>query len=415
MNIEIVTIGNELLIGQILDRNSHWMAQKLSEIGLNIIRITSIPDEKEDVIESIQQSFARAQLVLMTGGLGPTKDDITKKTLCDFFHTRLIFNEKVYADIEQFFRKRGIAVSEINRSQAELPENCEPIHNAYGTAPGMWFKKDEKILVSMPGVPYEMKAMMENHVIPRLKNEFQLPVLYKKTILTTGIPESVLSDLIEDWENDLPKNIKIAYLPSPAIVRLRISGRGDYIENIKQKVENKIDELKKIIHPYIFGYDDDKLEEILGKMLLERKKTLSTAESCTGGNIAKMITSVSGSSAYFKGAVVAYSNEIKEKQLHVDHETIMQQGAVSEEVVKTMARNMTAIYKTDYSIAVSGIDGPTGGTPDKPIGTVWIAISDGHNTLAKKYQLGDNRERNIFKSSVIGLNMLRLHIINHEK
>lgn len=415
MNIEIVTIGNELLIGQILDRNSHWMAQKLSEIGLNIIRITSIPDEKEDVIESIQQSFARAQLVLMTGGLGPTKDDITKKTLCDFFHTRLIFNEKVYADIEQFFRKRGIAVSEINRSQAELPENCEPIHNAYGTAPGMWFKKDEKILVSMPGVPYEMKAMMENHVIPRLKNEFQLPVLYKKTILTTGIPESVLSDLIEDWENDLPKNIKIAYLPSPAIVRLRISGRGDYIENIKQKVENKIDELKKIIHPYIFGYDDDKLEEILGKMLLERKKTLSTAESCTGGNIAKMITSVSGSSAYFKGAVVAYSNEIKEKQLHVDHETIMQQGAVSEEVVKTMARNMTAIYKTDYSIAVSGIAGPTGGTPDKPIGTVWIAISDGHNTLAKKYQLGDNRERNIFKSSVIGLNMLRLHIINHEK
>ncbi len=415
MNIEIITIGNELLIGQILDRNSHWMAQKLSEIGLNIIRISSIPDEKEDIIESIQQAFARAQLVLMTGGLGPTKDDITKKTLCEFFHTRLIFNEKVYADIEQFFTNRGIAVSEINRSQAEVPENCEPVHNAYGTAPGMWFNKEDKILVSMPGVPYEMKAMMENHVIPRLKNEFQLPVLYKKTILTTGIPESELSDLIEDWENGLPKNIKIAYLPSPAIVRLRISGRGNYIDNIKQKVEKKINELKEIIHPYIYGYDDDKLEEVLGKMLLERKKTLSTAESCTGGNIAKMITSVSGSSDYFKGAVVAYSNDIKERQLHVEHEKLIQHGAVSEEVVKTMARNMIAIYQTDYAIAVSGIAGPTGGTPDKPVGTVWIAISDGHNTVAKKYQLGDNRERNIFKSSVIGLNMLRLHLLNHEK
>lgn len=411
MNAEIITIGDEILIGQVVDTNSAWMAKKLNDIGIDIKQITSVSDSEEHIIKALNEASARAQIILMTGGLGPTKDDITKNTLCKYFNSKLIFNKEVYANVEHLFRIRGKEVTPVNRRQAEIPVCCTPLVNKNGTAPGMWFEKEGNIFISMPGVPFEMKAMMENEVILRLKKQFNTPFIYHKTILTQGAGESFLSDLITDWEDHLPGHIKLAYLPSPGMVRLRLTAKGDS-EKIKNDVAEQIEKVQPFIKNYIYGYDDDTLEEIIGQLLKQKSKTLSTAESCTGGYVSHLITSVPGSSAYYTGSVVSYANSAKEIVLNVNKEILSTHGAVSEPVVLAMASNVKEKFNTDYAISTSGIAGPMGGTPDKPLGTVWIGISTPEKTFAKMFRLGDNRLRIVQVTALTALNMLRKELIN---
>jgi len=566
MIAEIITIGDEILIGQIVDTNSAWIARQLSGIGISVKQISSVSDSREHILKALEEAESRADLILITGGLGPTKDDITKHTLCEYFNTSLRFDDEVYKHVEALFKRFGLKVTKVNRKQAEVPESCTLIHNAYGTAPGMWFsppltppiggrtgiekgdyyktadpglyekleakalemrnnpteaesilwnflrnkqigykfrrqhiidrfivdlvcldkmlvievdgdihddQKEEDelrtsvlndrgfkvirfqnreiivdpdgvvnrikktlgktvspqggdgrgaVFVSMPGVPYEMKAMMENEILQKIKNHFKTPAIVHRTVLTQGIGESFLSDKLNDWENSLKKvSIKLAYLPSPGMVRLRLSTLGNDEKSLLKIVDKKIEELKSIIPKYIFGYEEDKLEEIIGKLLIENKKTLSTAESCTGGYIAHRITSVPGSSAYYKGSVVSYSNEIKIASLGVNEKTLSKHGAVSEQVVKEMAEGAQKKFKTDFAIACTGIAGPEGGTAEKPVGTVWIAIatpdsgysrnSERSRTIkTEKFLFGDNRMRNIHITAITALNMLRKEI-----
>jgi nicotinamide-nucleotide amidase len=422
MIAEIISIGDELLIGQVINTNASWIAERLNSIGIRVKQISAVSDSKEHIIKSIDEATERADMIIMTGGLGPTKDDITKTTLCEYFHTSMVFNEDAYNNIVKIFTKRGFEITELNRKQAEIPANCKPISNSTGTAPGMMFKKEGKIFISMPGVPFEMKEMMTTYILPELQNLVKDLVIVHKTILTQGVGESFLSEKISDWENKLPENIKLAYLPSPGIVRLRLSAYGPLSnvqgEKIKitnklnEKIEELIKELNKIIAEYIYGYDNDKLEEIIGRLLKEKGKTLSTAESCTGGNVAHMITSISGSSEYFMGSVIAYSNKIKENILGVNVGTLKESGAVSEATVKEMAEGIRKKFGTDYSIAITGIAGPDGGTEEKPVGTTWIAIATETKIKARKFLFGDSRERNITRASITALNMLRKEIVN---
>ena len=409
---EIITIGDELLIGQVIDTNSAWMGQKLNEAGIQIKQKTSVSDNEEHIIAALNEAKKRADIILITGGLGPTKDDITKYTLCKYFKSNLRFDEAVFIDIEKIFKARGKNVTASNRKQAEVPEKCTVIHNSKGTAPGMWFEKDGKIVVSMPGVPFEMKAMMEKDVLPMIREKYNTAFIFHKTILTQGIGESFLSDMIEEWENKLPENIRLAYLPTPGQVRLRLSANGENKAELTRQVEEEAMKLSAIAGEYIYGYENDTLEALIGKLLKEKRKTLSIAESCTGGYISHRITTIPGSSAYFFGSVVAYSYEMKEKFLDVESEVLKTKGAVSEEVVIQMAQNIKNKFKTDYSIAVSGIAGPDGGTPEKPVGTVWVAIAFPGKIITRKLQLGDNRERVIMETSHHALNMLRKVLIN---
>jgi|SRR6185312_3350728 len=412
MLAEIITIGDELLIGQVVDTNSAWMGSFLSNNGIKVHQITSVSDNREHIIEALQAAAKRADIILITGGLGPTKDDITKSTLCDYFKVGLRFDAEAFKDVEHIFKIRGREVTAINRKQAELPTNCIALRNKNGTAPGMWFEDKGKVYVSMPGVPYEMKALMADEVMPRLKKKFELPFILHRTVLTQGIGESMLAEKIEAWEDSLAKeNIKLAYLPSVASVRLRLTTSGKDEASIKEKIDRKVKELIPLAESYIYGYEDDTLEGIVGKLLLERKQTLSTAESCTGGYIAHLITSISGSSDYFKGSVVAYANEVKMKALGVKAETIEKHGAVSQQVVEEMAAGACKQLNTDYSIAVSGIAGPGGGTAEKPVGFVWIAIKTPKKVLSKSFQFGDNRERNIRTTAITALNWLRKEIL----
>ena len=418
MNAEIISIGNELLIGQVVNTNASWMAEQLNLAGIRVKQITSIADEQEDILMALEEAESRASVVLVTGGLGPTKDDITKEAICKYFKTRLVFNQEAFDSIEQLFALRGYKVTELNRKQADIPETSIPLPNHNGTAPGIWLEKirDDKtvntVFVFMPGVPFEMKPMFTETVIPRLKAEFPTKSIFHKTILTQGIGESFLSDIIEKWEVSLPKNISLAYLPQPGIVRLRLSGIGEKDDEIRQRVLKEAGKLEKLIPDYIFGYDEDKLEEIVGKLLKEKQQTLATAESCTGGYIAHLITSIPGSSLYYKGSVVAYSNEIKETELNVRHDSLVQYGAVSEQVVLEMATGIRKKFRTDFAIATSGIAGPEGGTKDKPAGTTWIAIATPEKVFAKHYLFGEreNRERNIRKTALQALNLLRKEI-----
>jgi nicotinamide-nucleotide amidase len=412
MLAEIITIGDELLIGQVVDTNSAWMGTLLNNNGIKVHQITSVSDNREHIIEALTEAAKRADIILITGGLGPTKDDITKVTLCNYFNTELVFNAEAFKDVEYVFKIRGREVTEVNRKQAEIPKNCIPLSNKNGTAPGMWFEEKGKIYVSMPGVPYEMKAIMENDVIPRLKKKFDLPVILHKTVLTQGIGESVLAEKIEAWEDSLAKeNIKLAYLPSPGMVRLRLTTSGKDAAVVKQTIDRKVKELIPLAESYIYGYDNDTLEELVGKLLLQKHKTLSTAESCTGGYIAHLITSIAGSSEYFKGSVVSYANEIKENVLGVKAETLGKHGAVSQQTVEEMVAGVSSKLNTDYAIAVSGIAGPGGGTAEKPVGLVWIAIKTPIKVFSKKFQFGDNRERNIRVTAITALNMLRKEIL----
>lgn len=413
MKAEIISIGDEILIGQVVNSNATWMAQQLNLAGITVYQVTSVSDDKQHIINSLLEAEKRADIILITGGLGPTKDDITKHTLCEFFNTGLRFDEKIFADVKKIFEDRDLEITEINRKQAEVPENCIPIRNQNGTAPGMWFEKDSKVFVSMPGVPYEMKGIMEDFVLPELKKKLKLPFIVHKTVLTQGIGESFLADKIADWENSLGSySIKLAYLPSPGMVRLRLSVSGKNQEELEKITELKIGELKKLIPEYIYGFETfgeepETLEKIVGRYLLERKKTISTAESCTGGYLAHLITKVPGSSEYYKGSVIAYSYEIKENELGVPKEILEKHGAVSKEVVEKMAQSIREKYKTDFALSASGIAGPGGGTPDKPVGTVWIAMADKNQVVSEKFLFGTHRERNIQKTAAAALNILR--------
>jgi nicotinamide-nucleotide amidase len=403
---EVISIGDELLIGQVENTNASWMARQLNAAGIKVSRINTVSDDRHQIISILAESGKRADLVLITGGLGPTRDDITKEVLCEFFNSRLVFNEDVFVQIRKLFQLRGYDVNRLNRSQAEIPSNCRPIPNHHGTAPGMWFEKENKIYVSMPGVPFEMQPMMTNHVIPEVLKRFTTGAIVHKTLLTQGIPESILAHTIEEWERKIPENIKLAYLPQPGMVRLRLSAYGKNRETLEQQIERESAKLMALIPDVVFGYDEDTLEAIIGKLLTERVQTLSTAESCTGGYLAHMITSVPGSSAYFRGSVVAYDNDIKEHFLGVHSDTLMEYGAVSKPVVMEMADGIRKRFATDYAIAVSGIAGPDGGTPEKPVGTTWIALATPQDMITGVYKLGENRQRNIQKAALAGLGML---------
>jgi len=416
MKVEIINIGDELLIGQVINTNAAWMAEQLNLSGFRVYQFSVINDSRRHILEAMTEAENRAEIVLISGGIGPTKDDITKHTLCEYFNTRLVFNEEAYRDVEELFSRRGYQVTELNRQQAELPETCTGIPNSLGTARGMWFEKDRDgggrtIFVSMPGVPYEMKAMMTGYIIPHLKERFNTPFIYHKTLLTQGIGESFLATRIEAWENSLPANIKLAYLPQPGMVRLRLTGEGPDESMLHRQVDAEVLKLEALIPQYIFGYDDESLEMIIGRLLINNQATLATAESCTGGAIARLITGVPGSSAYFKGSVVAYANEIKERILGVTAGSIEQYGAVSKQVVTEMAVALREKFKVDYAIATSGIAGPDGGTPEKPVGTTWIAIAAPDEVVAMQYHFGDSRERNIRRTALQALNMLRKKLL----
>lgn len=413
MQVEIITIGDEILIGQIVDTNSAYIATLLNLNGISVKQISSVSDDREHILKALDEAKERADIILITGGLGPTKDDITKKTLCDYFKTIMRFDEKVYEDVVNIFAQYNKEVTALNSLQAEVPSICEVIRNYNGTAPGMWFDVEGKIFVSMPGVPYEMKAMMKEQVIPKIKERFTLPKIYHKTVLTQGLGESFLSELISDWEDSLAAvNIKLAYLPAPGMVRLRLSTKGEDEKLLIETVNKKIEELKKIISEYIYGYEvfgeeKESLEQIVGNLLRTKKQTLSTAESCTGGYISHLITSIPGSSHYYVGSVISYSYGIKETELAVPKKLLDTEGAVSKAVVEQMAKSIREKYKTDYSISASGIAGPDGGTPEKPVGTVWVAIATPEKVISEKFLFGNNRKRNIEKTANAALNMLR--------
>ncbi|PKP33635.1 MAG: competence/damage-inducible protein A [Bacteroidetes bacterium HGW-Bacteroidetes-17] len=408
MKIEIINIGDELLIGQVVNTNASWMAEQFNLAGFEVVQITAISDTYSHIFEALDLAKIRADAVVVTGGLGPTNDDVTKEALCKYFDTTLVFNEEVHVQVEALFKLRGFKVTEINRKQAELPANCIPLKNIHGTAAGMWFEQDDRIIVSIPGVPFEMKTLVSDEIIPRLLKKSNPGIILNKTILTQGIGESALAEIIQNWEESLPSHFKLAYLPQPGIVRLRLTTKG----SDRPKLQNELDEqtraLQRLIPKLIFGYGEDTIEQIVVETLLQKQKTISVAESCTGGYISHLITSISGSSGCFMGSIVAYDNRIKEKMIGVSKETLIKYGAVSEEVVIEMASGVQSRFNTDYAIAVSGIAGPDGGTEDKPVGTTWIAITTpDKKVIAKKYLFGEHRGRNIRKAALTALNMIR--------
>ncbi len=412
MKAEIISIGDEILIGQVVNTNSAWLGEELTRIGIEVGRIMVTADRREDIKEALKESGERAGLVIVTGGIGPTKDDITKATLAEYFGSRLVHNEEALEHIKKLLKGR-VDMNELNVGQAMLPNNCLLIPNHYGTAAGMWFEKEGTQYISLPGVPYEMEAMMSGFVLPRLKEQFDLPVIVHKTILVQGIAESRLATMLEEYEQTLPPGVKLAYLPSPGRVRLRISSAGKDGKAVETVVKDQVERLIPYIpQGQIYGYGEEEMEKLIAELLKQQKATLALAESCTGGTIAQMITSVPGSSAYFLGSVVAYSNKIKEEVLGVNPDTIKKHGAVSREVVEQMAKGARKQFGADYSIATSGIAGPTGGSPEKPVGTTWIAVASDNKTESAVFRLGDHRGRNIRKASLTGLNMLRNLLIN---
>jgi len=413
MKCEIITIGDEILIGQILNTNSQWIANQLSLLGVSITSMQSIADDHSIIQNCLKRSLESNDLIIITGGLGPTNDDITKKSLCEFFGGKMVRDQQTYEDVKAYIESRGRTINEINAKQADVPDNCKILRNLSGTAPGMWFEMDGKIVISLPGVPYEMEHIMKEKVLKIIepivaeKSGF----LVYKTVLTHGLPESLLAEKIQQWENQLPSNAKLAYLPSPGIVRLRLNLYGNDKEILNNSMEDELQKLGTYISDNIFGYGDDTIEAIIGKLLLMRNASICTAESCTGGNIAKMITSISGSSEYYKGSIVAYSNKVKIRALSVNEETIMKHGAVSQQCVEEMSKGALEMFDTEYAIAVSGIAGPCGGTAEKKVGTIWIAIANKEFVWTEKLVIGADRIRNIQIASVTALNMLRKFII----
>ena len=406
MLAEIITIGDEILIGQIVDTNSAWIARELNKIGIRVKQISSVSDDRQHILTALAEAHNRAALIIITGGLGPTKDDITKKTLATYFNVGFTENQEALTNVEQIFKKYNRPLLEVNRLQAQVPVNCEVILNNNGTAPGMWFSHDERVYVAMPGVPHEMMYMMEEGVLPRLKSSFKLPFIIHKTILTAGEGESFLANKIADIEDSLPEYIKLAYLPKLGMVRLRLSAYGENETALKYEVNQYADKLLARVANIVVAEEDIPIEKAILNKMEAHGLTLSVAESCTGGYISHLFTQHPGSSNVFFGGTVSYSYELKESVLGVKNETLWQHGAVSIETVTEMVEGALLNFKSDYAIAVTGIAGPGGGTPDKPVGTVWIAVASAKKTVTKKFTFGNKRVQNIERSAVSALTML---------
>lgn len=407
---EILTIGDEILYGQIVDTNSQWMGVELSEAGIQVVRKTTVGDVVEDILTAFAEAEKRVDIVLITGGLGPTNDDLTKPCLAKYFDCEMRIHEEALAEVTEFFVSRGRALTDINRLQASLPVCCEKITNKLGTAPGMWFERQGKVFVSMPGVPHEMKEMMRSIILPKLRQTFRTREIHHTVIRTVGIGESFLAEKISGWERSLPSHIRLAYLPGYGEVKLRLTAFGADDELLQNEVRELTEKLQPLAGEYIYAIGDDSLETVLGKLLTVKKLTLSVAESCTGGFLSHLITSVPGSSEYFKGGLVAYANDVKINDLGVKRTTLEQHGAVSEAAIKEMANQVRIKFGTDIGVATSGIAGPGGGTPDKPVGTVWIACSNATKTIARKLQLSKDRLINIRISASAALNLVRLTV-----
>ncbi len=405
---EIITIGDEILYGQITDTNSQWLSDAMDAAGFRTVRKTTVGDREQEILEVFQEAEGRADVVLITGGLGPTEDDLTKPCLARYFGCGLALNDRALREVSSFFDSKGLELTDLNKQQAVLPVCCDPVTNELGTAPGMWFERNGKVFVSMPGVPHEMKRMMEKHIIPRLSETFATEVVYHRLIKTIGIGESWLSEKISNWAHALPDHIKLAYLPSLGQVKLRLTATGEDRELLAGEVDRQTEKLMEYAGKYIYGFDQDEIESVLGRILTSRQLTLAVAESCTGGNVGRTITQVPGSSAYFTGGVIAYANEVKEQVLGVKKETLETFGAVSEETVREMAEGICRVMGTDIGLATTGIAGPDGGSAEKPVGTVWIACHFGGETITRKLQLWKDRKVNIHASTIGVLNLLRI-------
>jgi len=407
----IITIGDELLIGQVVDTNSAWMAQELNKNGIWVAHRVAIGDNREDILAALEEEFHRSSIILITGGLGPTADDITKTVLLEYFGGRMVVDEGALANVKWIFeRVLKRPMIERNLQQAEVPDTCVVIQNRRGTAPGMWFEKEGRIFVSMPGVPYEMKGMITDDVLPALRKHFQLPYIAHRTLLTAGVGESFLAEHIRSFEEALPPTIRLAYLPNYGMVRLRLTARGEEKASLDAALQQHFGQLRTLVAEWMVADEDISLQEAVGSLLLEGGKTVGTAESCTGGYIAHLLTSIPGSSRYYKGSVVSYANSVKMDLLHVAMPTLANDGAVSEATVREMVRGALSLLDTDYAIATSGIMGPDGGTPEKPVGTVWIAVGNRQNMLTQKMSFRFDRLRNIELTATNALNLLRKFI-----
>lgn len=406
MKLEIITIGNELLIGQVVDTNSAWMGQVLNDEGFEVGRITSIEDTADAIKSSLDEAFARVDVVLMTGGLGPTKDDVTKQALAEYFGSKLVFNQSVYDDVCAFLKGRVSSINKLNKGQAYVPENCDVISNPVGTAPIMWFNRNDKVLVSMPGVPGEMKEAMSSEIVPRLKQRFDTGHIIHRTVLVFNVPEAVLAEQLADWEETIPDYISLAYLPSPGRIRLRLTAKTLDEQRAQTDIDKLLEDLHSIIGENIYGEEDIAIEKLLGTKLTRQNNTVAVAESCTGGYIGHLVTKIAGSSAYFKGGIIAYENAVKNNLLGVKLNDLENFGAVSKEVVEQMAIGAKEVLNSDYAMATSGIAGPDGGTADKPVGTVWIAVAGDFGVVSKCYRFGKVRERNIQRAAETAMIML---------
>ncbi len=415
MKAAIVTIGDEILIGQIVDTNSGFIAKSLDKIGIETHEMLSISDDKQHILDTFASLQNKVEVVVTTGGLGPTKDDITKHTLCEYFGDTLVRNSEVENHvIDLIERALGRVASQINKDQALVPSQCTVLHNQVGTAPGMWIKKENTVFISLPGVPYEMKYLIENQVIPKLVHEYQRPYILHKTILTYGQGESHVAERIEDWENQLPECIKLAYLPSPGRVRLRLTARGENKHQLEEAIAANVKSLNAIINDIIVGFEeDDTIEVVLGRILKEKKQTIATAESCTGGKIAQLVASVPGASTYFKGSVVAYATEVKTKVLGISDAFITEHSVVSKEVASAMALGVQKMMQTDYAIATTGNAGPTKGDADAEVGTVCIALATPNGVIVEEFNFGQPREKVIDRAVIKSLEMLQKEILKN--
>ncbi len=406
MKSTIVTIGDEILIGQILDTNSRYISQALNRIGVVVAERTSIGDSGEQIVATLDRALAQSDVVIITGGLGPTKDDITKHTLARYFNSELIYNEQVGSFVEQLLSRRGIAFTELNRGQAMVPQCCTVLHNGHGTAPGMWFERDGKVVISLPGVPFEMRHLIDDSVVPMLQERFELKAIVHRTMITSGIPESLLAERIAQWEDNLPQVLHLAYLPAPNIVRLRLSAYEVEEQSAKELIDSEFDKLREIIPEAIVGFENATVEELVHRWMIENGKTLSVAESCTGGAVASKFTAMAGASAYFHAGVVSYSNEAKRDILGVDMEDIIRYGAVSETVAIQMAEGAKRAGGSDYAISTTGIAGPTGGSAEKPVGTVWFGVATPKGSFAVMKNCGTDRQQIIDRAVAHAIKLL---------
>lgn len=407
MKATVITIGDEILIGQITDTNSASISRHLNAAGIVVYEKTAIGDDRAQIIATLERALTTSEVVVITGGLGPTKDDITKTTLADLFGSPLVCNEAVATHVRQMLEARGIEYNELNQGQALVPACCTVLFNTHGTAPGMWFERDGRIVISLPGVPYEMEHLMQDEVMPRLKAHFSLRQIIHRTLITVGLPESMLAKRIEAWEEALPPYLKLAYLPNPGAVRLRLSAYDVEGESVSKEIERQFEQLRTLIPHHMIGYETASMQELLHTLLTERGETLATAESCTGGTLAAKFTALPGASAYFRCGVVAYSNDAKHELLGVDAEAIARHGAVSEQVARQMAEGARRIAGADFAIATTGIAGPTGGSAEKPVGTVWIAVATPRRTIAILKQCGSDRNQIIDRAGAFALSLLR--------